>query len=107
MNQMSIVPNLAEAAKALVEIDQAGELPALGDEIRRIYRNWKRDNLDRKIGEKLYIDQLVKILTAQGVDQQDAWTAISDAVRPSWPSVLFETIIKFAAQSACNRRRSA
>ncbi len=74
---MSIVHNLTEAAKGLVEIDQAGELPALGDEIKRAYRDWKHEHLNRAIGERIYIDGLAKIPTVDGIDGHEAWSAVA------------------------------
>jgi hypothetical protein len=98
--------SLSEAARALVEIDHAGALADLGDEIGAARREWKRDQEARTVGEKIYVDQLAKILTANGIEGADAWNAVREAIRPSWPAVMLTTIIDFAARMEPARRRA-
>ncbi len=89
---------ILSAAAALVAIDGAGALADLGDEINAVRREWKRSELDRTVGEKLYIGELARILTVDEISEADAWHAVREAVRPSWQSVLLTTIIDFAAR---------
>ena len=89
---------LHEAARALVAIDAAGALQELRDELMFVRREWRRDQDRRTIGEPLRIDGLAKLLQADGIDPAGAWTAVADAIRPSWASVLLTAIIEFAAR---------
>jgi hypothetical protein len=102
---LQVKSDLQQAAEALVQIDRAGSLAELGDWIGSARREHRRCELDRTIGEKIYIDQLANTLHATtGIDRTKCWFAISDAVRPSWSTVALAEIISFAKRTEPARR---
>ncbi len=106
MNHSIATPTLAEAAAALITIDEAGAqcLAELKTEIIAARRDWRKAYLDRTIGEKLYIQSLAEFLQADEIDPSEAYAAVRDAVRPSWGATLLRTIVEYAAALKPERR---
>ncbi len=107
---MSILQNhstLQQAAAALVEIDAAGQLAELSDELTYVRQQWHKRHLQRTIGEPVHIQTLASYLQGDEIDPSEAWRAVRNAVRPSWSATLLQTIVEFAERLNVAERRSA
>jgi hypothetical protein len=103
-NRTSILPDrgrLVEAALALVEIGQRGQLPDLDDEIRAVRRRHKQESLDTTIGDKLYVEQIATLLTnTTGLPRQWCLDAAHEAIIPSWSAAAIDAIFAFATENS-------
>lgn len=92
---------LRQAAAALQAIHEHGSLADLSDEIQCARRDHRQRELNRTIGEALYIDQLAGVLREHtGLPHATCAAAMRDAVRPPWATMAMDEIIRFGAKQS-------
>jgi hypothetical protein len=91
---------LVEAARAMIDVDQAGLLPDLRDELTALRYRWRDPDRDwryrSRIGDPAR--RANDLAAMSGLPERDCLAAIRVALEDDWPSVACAAIVRYAAE---------